>query len=392
MKFIHFGCWNSGKCDIANPLSNGLSATMKKLNDYVDVNKDIEFISIAGDNYYPNGKKDGAEKKEKDGAEKKEKDGAEKKEKDGTEKKKKEGAEKKKKEKILVKDNLISGLECLPKNIKKYITLGNHEIEDEVLIPPDTTTVHRCKSLLIQQDYAAEGVNHNFDLFKTVTGFTIDNNSTLIIMIDTTLYELKTNDEIVETCYKYLFLVPGNENFKTIQDLINYQEREILNIISKHKKVKNLIIIGHRPLISAKKNKITEPIKLLNFITEKIMINNIYYLCADTHFYEKNIINDKITQYIVGTGGAEQDPLPDFEAIRLANHSFKWDSGDKTYYYNNIKVKIEDNKKTYGFIVVNIDDGNISAEFIESEYSDDIKGGYIAKIHKYTRKIELYNN
>ena len=50
MRFIHFGCWNNGLCTMDG--TNGLSLTMKKLNSYVESNS-IDFVTIAGDNYYP---------------------------------------------------------------------------------------------------------------------------------------------------------------------------------------------------------------------------------------------------------------------------------------------------------------------------------------------------
>lgn len=94
MKFIHFGCWNKDKCDMTLK-NNGLSQTMSKLNDFVKKNKDIEFITIAGDNYYPD----------------------------------KKGKEKEKKEKTMIAENFLSGVNCLPKHILKYVLLGNHEFD-----------------------------------------------------------------------------------------------------------------------------------------------------------------------------------------------------------------------------------------------------------------------
>jgi len=54
MKFIHFGCWGNGLC--APGQDNGLTKMTTLLNKYVSQpeNKDnIEFITVAGDNYYP---------------------------------------------------------------------------------------------------------------------------------------------------------------------------------------------------------------------------------------------------------------------------------------------------------------------------------------------------
>ena len=66
MKFIHFGCWNN--------LNNGqLMLVMNKLKEKVN-EETYQFISVAGDNYYPlkekeekkyNGEKKDKEKKDK---------------------------------------------------------------------------------------------------------------------------------------------------------------------------------------------------------------------------------------------------------------------------------------------------------------------------------------
>ena len=50
MKFVHFGCWNNGLCSESG--TNGLSIMTKKLNEHILTNS-IEFLTVAGDNYYP---------------------------------------------------------------------------------------------------------------------------------------------------------------------------------------------------------------------------------------------------------------------------------------------------------------------------------------------------
>jgi len=89
---------------------------------------------------------------------------------------------------------------------------------------------------------------------------------------------------------------------------------------------KYIIFFGHVPLIECKTKKGNDILKLCNdsdtifkdiFLSD-LLINmqeshgvKIYYICADTHFYqEADILFDnglKVTQYIVGTGGAELD-------------------------------------------------------------------------------------
>ena len=98
MKFIHFGCWNENGCNILD-LKTPLSYVMKSLNEYVLKNK-IKFIVVAGDNNYPDYYQNKDTKINKN----------------------------------LNSDKFFSGFDCLPKNIKKYILFGNHDIEDKIKI------------------------------------------------------------------------------------------------------------------------------------------------------------------------------------------------------------------------------------------------------------------
>ena len=49
MSFVHFGCWNYGKCNLETP-ENGMSLVIKKL---IDDSISPDFFIVAGDNYYP---------------------------------------------------------------------------------------------------------------------------------------------------------------------------------------------------------------------------------------------------------------------------------------------------------------------------------------------------
>ena len=64
-RFIHFGCWNNSGCDYdnldtdVNPTDTALARVMKKIKQNVDTSDHKpEFITVAGDNYYPIIKKD----------------------------------------------------------------------------------------------------------------------------------------------------------------------------------------------------------------------------------------------------------------------------------------------------------------------------------------------
>ena len=76
----------------------------------------------------------------------------------------------------------------------------------------------------------------------------------------------------------------------------------------------------------------------------------IYYLCADSHFYEESIINIKntgknnilINQYIVGTGGAELDEIDPTKTCKQEEKDL--------FTYNILYVK-----KAYGFLLCDYD-------------------------------------
>ena len=93
MKFIHFGCWNNGICEIESN-NTPVSAVIKSIKDNEDL-KEYNFISVAGDNYYP-------KKNKKDGY------------------------------KTHIFSDLESGFKCLNElgDIRKFILFGNHEYND----------------------------------------------------------------------------------------------------------------------------------------------------------------------------------------------------------------------------------------------------------------------
>ena len=51
MRFIHFGCWNEFGYKIKSKTKSALTYTLDELKKYTKSNK-IDFIIIAGDNYY----------------------------------------------------------------------------------------------------------------------------------------------------------------------------------------------------------------------------------------------------------------------------------------------------------------------------------------------------
>ena len=363
MKFIHFGCWNNGECNIETG-TNGLSMTMKKINQYLGLHRDINFMTIAGDNYYP-------------------------------EKIKLEPTKKIKKMNI---KNLISGINCLPKEIQKYVLLGNHEYDS---IIDDNGEEIKCISLMTQQNLFTKMTNTMFfnDIIHLI------HNNTLIIMIDTTIYEFLQNEKYQtkkpnELCYDKVFI---GKTFDELNSIATYQKEKVREIILSNSSINNIILIGHHPIFSVKKqkeNKISKPdhtiyksdhtiykkevlpglVDLYKHINDIIIGKNIYHLCADTHLYQTGTIkinNLTIHQYIIGTGGADPDDYP------IALDEYKEDG---------IIYNINRGEKIFGFLVVDISDSPIF-EFIYSNDTTALTGGYYYKYLKYKNKyMELKNN
>lgn len=218
MSFIHFGCWNYGLCNTDENF-NGLSKVMKNLKDNKDnkYNK-IDFVVIAGDNYY-----DFESKKEK-------------------------------KELKFDKTYFNSGIECLnnafSEKTKKYILLGNHEYDyiESILKDNGESDNIVCNLMRLQQNTFNK---NNYIFFENVIKHELE--KTLIIMIDSTLYEMaedkKTKENPELYCENVFPKIERNYN-----KLIEEQEKQIIEILEKNSK-KNIVIIGHHPIISSKKIK-----------------------------------------------------------------------------------------------------------------------------------------
>ena len=102
----------------------------------------------------------------------------------------------------------------------------------------------------------------------------------------------------------------------------------------------------------------------------------IYYLCADTHYYQKSVINiggQEIEQIITGTGGANKDDLPTIEG-RTDTRII--DSINVTYTYG---VQ----HKTNGFLIVSTDGGMITTKFCDAISLSEYEHKYLKYKKKY---------
>lgn len=290
----------------------------------------------------------------------------------------------------MITTNFLSGIKCLPDSITKYIILGNHEYDNMKINGEEK---EECYLLKKQREMFT---NPNTIFFDDVITTRINN--TLLIMIDTTIYEIyeETPEILVkDTCLREIFTQISPEKKITIKDLLDHQEKTINKIISDNIDATNIIIIGHHPIISLKikvkdgvlsdkENITTELVNLFINLGDKLTGKNIYYLCADTHNYQTGKIQllnkpniPVINQYICGTGGAEQD-----ECAKKSELTKK-----------NIRYFDVTCNKIFGFLVVSIDDDNtVSFDFInatENPEGVEINGGYYEKYLKYKQKYIL---
>ena len=291
--FIHFGCWNN--------LNEGcLETVMTRLNTRLDNLPLIDFLTVAGDNYY-------------------------------TLKELYKG----KKKKIIIPEKLNLGFSYLPKDVDIYMILGNHDLEtntgkNNFFINNLENSVLKNDCKVIEYENIAVGDNRKID-YK-LSHEKMLQNGTLVLMIDTSMYE--STAQLFIPCYK-AFL---HDESITIEKLQAQQLEFIKETVDKYDgEIKNLIIIGHHPIIGLKlkksENNIVQDIvnfdNVLKEIYELLKDSvNYFYLCADVHLYQSGNIslkineesNMKIQQYIVGTGGTNLDKCPidtEFEDERL---------------------------------------------------------------------------
>ena len=350
--FLHFGCWNNRNEEDGK----SMDLVMDKINEYIsektDTNK-LEFIVIAGDNYYPEKSKD----------------------------------ENNKKKKIIYTERLNSGFEKLPKDIVINMILGNHDLETNMdvktpkLFVKDSEEKQEevekdCFILENEKEIVNEKPPGNIHL--NLFNHKILNHETLLLMIDTSMYSLEEEAKDYLQCYNHIL---SGTNYNNIEDLKNAQEKFILDTIKQNDNVKHIIIVGHHPIIGVKskkekKNKkkgggdkiieILDDIPNFLDVLEKIKIAkpnaNYYYLCADLHLYQhgeititnndNNANNMTIQQYIVGTGGTKLDDEIPIEHINNHYDRQNGKNGNivfKNYKYNT-NYKLIKSKCEHGFL------------------------------------------
>lgn len=285
--FIHFGCWNNLNISKSKPVGC-LTNVIARLHRYLDENEqNVDFMVIAGDNYYPDKYKNPDKTKVK----------------------------------IIYPTKLEAGFDLLPTDLPIHIILGNHDLETNgkknSLYINDAVETGDCAIIKYEKKTIQTKPNIHYDLFQSKRL----KNNTLLLMIDTSMYSDDVNNYL--PCYN-IFL---GTTFASSEELINYQTEAIKKAIRDFGFIKNIILIGHHPIIGLKHKEKDNSVELLNDIIkfDEILRDiyalaggssvQYYYLCADLHMYQQgkielNINNrDKmlINQYIVGTGGTKLD-------------------------------------------------------------------------------------
>ena len=384
--FIHFGCWNN----LCNENNTGLRDVIAKLKTHIKkANTDVQFISVAGDNYYALKHKTERNIQVKKVVQTVFNKILE----NGTTTEKKD-------EKIsyLSQDDIQKGfnqLQSIDDKIPINVIYGNHDLEKnkkftvaknincnkeqiDVELAENTqyTGNNNCQ-MMEDQKTTVENLNtKNMKIDKfIIPSFDED---TFVCMIDSTVYSKDFN----EGCYT---------KDQTVE--INKQNLDVLcsyNKIKNKESVKNIIIIGHHPitfekgksvdetkvktLVNTNTNKKSSTTKIakdksnkdktiptdhfleffmeLNKEIKKQSPNaNLIYLCADTHLFQHGKIkiekgNDtvNITQIIAGTGGTTLDE-------NISEFKMNRDINKKTGEYT-ITYKVLESLSEHGFVEI----------------------------------------
>jgi len=307
--FSFFGCWNQGFCT-NNPF--------RYVSEHIKEN-DTDFVIVAGDNYYPT-------KKGKKG----------------------------KKEKIFDEDSFHSGFKCLLDiNKETYVLMGNHDLQyEKKLYSKIAEPLDKCHITKNQIS------NYKNDLIYDSQYYI--NGDSLILFLNTSLYTSDKNKMF--DCFKQ-YRYPYA---KSIDEIIEIERESLYEIANEFKYCKEIIIVGHHPMVSLRNKKIIEHLNEdgLNLFDELYSLfqdKNKYYLCADVHQYQKGTIQHgkhTIIQYVVGTGGTKLD---DDKCHELTT---------KTFPKYNLSYTMEEcDNKNFGYLL--FDGSEFSFIKVKTNFNDD---------------------
>ncbi len=242
-----------------------------------------------------------------------------------------------------IQDDLEYGFNLIEKLKipKKYLIMGNHDIED--------TLDKECVGLQTQVNKVSK-FNIMFPFYSKI--ITLSNGTKIkYIFIDTTVYSIKANP----SCYDKVL----NKNSKKI---IQEQNKFIVDELS-DSSIKYFIFFAHEPLYSLKTKIFVEDNlphlvddvldDLAGIILSNSQGKNVFYVCADVHMYQSGTVTDKfnnsVKQIVCGTGGGEKD-------------SFVLD--DKIFNKNNFTYSVDITKDSYGYVEIVINSREVKHSYI----------------------------
>ena len=383
--FIHFGCWNN----LCNENNTGLRDVIAKLKTHIKnptTTTDVQFISVAGDNYYALKDKETRNIQVKKVVQTVFDDTIY------------------KKRSYLSQNDIQEGfnqLQSIDDKIPINVIYGNHDLENNekftvanniicnkeqitVELPENTQYIgnNNCQMMEDQKNAVKKLKTSNKPNKPNTSNINIDkfiipsfDEDTFVCMIDSSVY----SEDFNQGCYT-----------KSQIDEINEQKSKVYNKIKNKESVKNIIIIGHHPitfekgksvdetkvktLVNTNTNKKSSTTKIAknksnkdktiptdHFLEFFIELNkeikkqspnaNLIYLCADTHLFQHGKIkiekgNDtvNITQIIAGTGGTTLDE-------NISEFKMNRDINKKTGEYT-ITYKVLESLSEHGFVEI----------------------------------------
>ena len=351
MSFVHFGCWNYGKCNLETP-ENGMSLVIKKL---IDDSISPDFFIVAGDNYYPQSSQTG--------------------------------------KKIFNKEDFNSGMSCVKELMTKtekpvFMLMGNHDLQYEMALYADDESPESLDKCTLIENQVRYSKDFNFNS----NGFMIADTKTLCLFINSVLYTEKKSD--VYDCVKK-YREEEYRGFESIEEITAHEEEKLKELVESSGEIKNIVVCAHDPIITRrrkvksreeiikkfKKKKgrmptekeieeklfqdIRKPLldkglKFLNELYNMVPSAKKYYLCADTHQYQYGIVElgeNKIEQYVVGTGGTkcDMDEIPiDETEVRVGTDPEL-----------NVSLQIKETIRSFGYLNCKPEAENLKCQFIE---------------------------
>jgi hypothetical protein len=356
-KFVTFGCWNCRhkKCKIGSivPMDRVVEKIQRDYPLNSNGNSPLDYVIVSGDNYYP--------------------------------------LKKDKKNQVVNTNDLRDGITKLSElsptgdKLPIYMIRGNHDLEPnkKYTFEPDQPTnecyILKEETAAVETSSKIKYVQQDSFLFGT---------DTLIILIDTSMYDDEEISTLI-TCYP-----PGSTAESIREQQLAFVNEKITGFAGK-----NLIVIGHHPIMTVKQKDAKQKISLMqpfvdlwSNLTYLLLEKNYYYLCADLHLYQEGIITlpngKEIHQYVSGTGGAEKDIPPPNENYKVGEVSYKIKRSQNTYGFlectesSNDKMPSESSVVVLTFDFKAIDEGATAVTNVKSIISTALQQASTAVLQK----------